>query len=309
MKTFIKPKDLFVEENNSEYILKKGYLHQHSIAIDKEESSKNFIVKFKTLIAENQIELNENDDVIDDFYKLTQLNLIHKKIDTFNKICIITDKTAKAFFKDHLDQVDEIYEFNEVLERHEIEILNNQKSNLSINEVVKKQQSKLANMNVFVILSYANQPFIKAFNFLTNLLDITYTLAFYDNENVFFTNIQHGETGCYECLERQLVSKFPGKIENYLVPDEQNQGIYNLKLYSYILSIMINEINNIEIYGDSTLIGNVLHFYLPTYEYNFNFNKRQSTCSTCSTINNVLFKEQNIKSANILKRVLENDNL
>ncbi|UVI99130.1 bacteriocin biosynthesis cyclodehydratase [Staphylococcus aureus] len=309
MKTFIKPKDLFVEENNSEYILKKGYLHQHSIAIDKEESSKNFIVKFKTLIAENQIELNENDDVIDDFNKLTQLNLIHKKIDTFNKICIITDKTAKAFFKDHLDQVDEIYEFNEVLERHEIETLNNQKSNLSINEVVKKQQSKLANMNVFVILSYANQPFIKAFNFLTNLLDITYTLAFYDNENVFFTNIQHGETGCYECLERQLVSKFPGKIENYLVPDEQNQGIYNLKLYSYILSIMINEINNIEIYGDSTLIGNVLHFYLPTYEYNFNFNKRQSTCSTCSTINNVLFKKQNIKSANILKRVLENDNL
>ncbi|MEB8331140.1 bacteriocin biosynthesis cyclodehydratase [Staphylococcus aureus] len=300
---------MFVEENNSEYILKKGYLHQHSIAIDKEESSKNFIVKFKTLIAENQIELNENDDVIDDFNKLTQLNLIHKKIDTFNKICIITDKTAKAFFKDHLDQVDEIYEFNEVLERHEIETLNNQKSNLSINEVVKKQQSKLANMNVFVILSYANQPFIKAFNFLTNLLDITYTLAFYDNENVFFTNIQHGETGCYECLERQLVSKFPGKIENYLVPDEQNQGIYNLKLYSYILSIMINEINNIEIYGDSTLIGNVLHFYLPTYEYNFNFNKRQSTCSTCSTINNVLFKEQNIKSANILKRVLENDNL
>ncbi|HHA5983142.1 TPA: bacteriocin biosynthesis cyclodehydratase [Staphylococcus aureus] len=309
MKTFIKPKDLFVEENNSEYILKKGYLHQHSIAIDKEESSKNFIVKFKTLIAENQIELNENDDVIDDFNKLTQLNLIHKKIDTFNKICIITDKAAKAFFKDHLDQVDEIYEFNEVLERHEIETLNNQKSNLSINEVVKKQQSKLANMNVFVILSYANQPFIKAFNFLTNLLDITYTLAFYDNENGFFTNIQHGETGCYECLERQLVSKFPGKIENYLVPDEQNQGIYNLKLYSYILSIMINEINNIEIYGDSTLIGNVLHFYLPTYEYNFNFNKRQSTCSTCSTINNVLFKEQNIKSANILKRVLENDNL
>ncbi|HCX9309497.1 TPA: bacteriocin biosynthesis cyclodehydratase, partial [Staphylococcus aureus] len=211
--------------------------------------------------------------------------------------------------KDHLDQVDEIYEFNEVLERHEIETLNNQKSNLSINEVVKKQQSKLANMNVFVILSYANQPFIKAFNFLTNLLDITYTLVFYDNENVFFTNIQHGETGCYECLERQLVSKFPGKIENYLVPDEQNQGIYNLKLYSYILSIMINEINNIEIYGDSTLIGNVLHFYLPTYEYNFNFNKRQSTCSTCSTINNVLFKEQNIKSANILKRMLENDNL
>ncbi|MDN8929561.1 bacteriocin biosynthesis cyclodehydratase, partial [Staphylococcus aureus] len=68
--------------------------------------------------------------------------------------------------------------------------MNNQKSNLSINEVVKKQQSKLANMNVFVILSYANQPFIKAFNFLTNLLDITYTLAFYDNENVFFTNIQ-----------------------------------------------------------------------------------------------------------------------
>ncbi|WP_191962749.1 bacteriocin biosynthesis cyclodehydratase, partial [Staphylococcus aureus] len=243
------------------------------------------------------------------FNKLTQLNLIHKKIDTFNKICIITDKVAKAFFKDHLDQVDEIYEFNEVLERHEIETLNNQKSNLSINEVVKKQQSKLANMNVFVILSYANQPFIKAFNFLTNLLDITYTLVFYDNENVFFTNIQHGETGCYECLERQLVSKFPGKIENYLVPDEQNQGIYNLKLYSYILSIMINEINNIEIYGDSTLIGNVLHFYLPTYEYNFNFNKRQSTCSTCSTINNVLFKEQNIKSANILKRMLENDNL
>ncbi|MDK7194680.1 hypothetical protein, partial [Lactobacillus gasseri] len=85
------------------------------------------IDNFKTLIAENQIELNENDDIIEDFNKLTQLNLIHQKIDTFNKICIITDKAAKAFFKDHLDQVDEIYEFNEVLERHEIEILNNQK--------------------------------------------------------------------------------------------------------------------------------------------------------------------------------------
>src|SRR5699024_3398962 len=309
MKTFIKPKDLFVEEDNSEYILKKGYLHQHSVSIDKEESSENFIDNFKKLIVESQIKLNENDDVIEDFIKLAQLNLIHQKIDTFDKFCIITDKEAKVFLKDHLDRIDEIYEFNEVIEKHESEFLNNQKNNLSISEVVKKKQSKFKDMNVFVILSYANQPFIKAFNFLTNLLDMTYTLASYDNENVFFTNINHGETGCYECLERQLISKFPGAIENYFVPDVQNQGIYNLKLYSYILSIVINEINNIEIYGDSTLIGNVLHFYLPTYEYNFNFNKRQSTCSTCSTINNVLFKEQNMRSANILKRVLENDNL
>ena len=41
--------------------------------------------------------------------------------------------------------------------------------------------------------------------------------CFYDNENVFFTNIHHGETGCYECLERQLISKFPGTVENYFV--------------------------------------------------------------------------------------------
>ena len=55
------------------------------------------------------------------------------------------------------------------------------------------------------------------------------------------------------------------------------------------------------------LRGNVLHFYLPTYEYNFDKNRIQSDCSVCSTINNILFKEQNMKACNILAEVLGND--
>lgn len=309
MKTFIKPKDLFIEETKDEYIVKKGYLHQHTISIDKEHSSKKFIDSFKQLLINNEIEVSEDNEIMEDFKKLTQLNLIHQKVKYKDKICIITENDAKEYFKDNVKSANKIYGFKELMNELEIDTLNNQKDTLHINKIKKKYENAFSDMKIFVILSYANQPFIKAFNFLTSLLDITYTLAFYDNENVFFTYIHHGETGCYECLEKQLISKFPGSIERYFPVDKQHNITFDLKLHSYILSIILNEINNIEIYGDSTLLGNVLHFYLPTYEYNFNFNKRQSTCSSCSTINNVLFTEQNMKSANILKRVLEHDNL
>lgn len=58
---------------------------------------------------------------------------------------------------------------------------------------------------------------------------------FFDNENVFVTCIEHGETGCYECLERQLLSHFDGVVTDYLVQSENNVSTAELM---FVLSII-----------------------------------------------------------------------
>ncbi|MCZ3643369.1 hypothetical protein L2784_01990 [Lactobacillus crispatus] len=88
---------------------------------------------------------------------------------------------------------------------------------------------------------------------------------------------------------------------------DSEKQVFDIKNYGVLISIIKSEIEELNLYSDTELRGNVLHFYLPTYEYNFDKNRIQSDCSVCSTINNILFKEQNMKACNILAEVLGND--
>ena len=150
--------------------------------------------------------------------------------------------------------------------------------------------------------------YLKGINKLTKLISIPYNIGFYDNNNIFATRIIHGETGCcYQCLENQILQKFDGYIEDYVSEMDSEKQVFDIKNYGVLISIIKSEIEELNLYSDTELRGNVLHFYLPTYEYNFDKNRIQSDCSVCSTINNILFKEQNMKACNILAEVLGND--
>lgn len=159
---------------------------------------------------------------------------------------------------------------------------------------------------IFVCSLYY-ENYLKGINKLTKLISIPYNIGFYDNNNIFATRIIHGETGCYQCLENQILQKFDGYIEDYVSEMDSEKQVFDIKNYGVLISIIKSEIEELNLYSDTELRGNVLHFYLPTYEYNFDKNRIQSDCSVCSTINNILYKEQNMKACNILAEVLGND--
>ncbi|WP_308633317.1 hypothetical protein [Marinilactibacillus psychrotolerans] len=158
--------------------------------------------------------------------------------------------------------------------------------------------------HVYLLTKMLDVSLLRGFNKLMKLIEKVNTIAFFDNENVFVTCIEHGETGCYECLEQQLMSHFEGYANDYIEPTETD--ISTAELF-FALSIIEKEIENINIYSQSSLLGNIIHFNINNYEYSFNTNRIQSCCSTCSTFNNVLFEEQNIRSVNVLKELMSND--
>jgi len=85
-----------------------------------------------------------------------------------------------------------------------------------------------------------------------------------------------------------------------------NIDISNAELL-FALSIIKKEIENINLYGYSSLTGQLIHFNMNNYEYSFNTNRIQSACPSCATVNNILFEEQNIRSLNVLKELMDND--
>lgn len=305
MKTYIKPNDLTIKILENEIILNKGFLHKHSLTIDKLASSKEFVLAISDFEAKGYISFQDTTETNRDFNQLAQLNLINMKIENDEDILFVVEDCAYKYFEEQINQIIYITKISDFLDDNEITTLNSDKDTLEINQIKSKYNEKYKYNHIFLICSYRNQSLIRAVNKLTNMQNKLFTVIFFDNNNIIGTHINHGETGCFECLENQIVSKFSGSVDKYFQNMFEYQEAFDMTMYGFIMSIVLNEIKNIQLYGDSTLNGNVLHFYLPTYEYNFDFNKRQSSCSTCSTVNNILFREQNMKSVNILKKVLE----
>lgn len=304
MKTYIKPRNLKIQNMNDQFVLSKGFLHRQMLSIDKEESSTEFVEAFTDFIRQGEIVLSENSEVNDDFYQLTQFNLINQKFENLAHTMIIVEDIAVNFLTSFLDKDIRIIPLSEFFSTQEIKMLNNNSDTLALEKTKEKFSTQLKDTELYFISSYQNLSAIRAFNKLTKLIDRRYTLFFYDDNNIFATLVVHGQTGCYECLEKQIIEKFSGTIDSYFDDAYNKELEFDIDMYGFIISILKNEIKSNQIFGNSTLIGNVLHFYTSLYEYNFNFNKRQTSCTTCANLNNVLFSEQNMKSTNILRKVL-----
>lgn len=303
---FIK-KDTHINSNIDEWVLNRGIIHKNTLIISKSESSILFINLFKQLLKNQEIKISENEEGYSDFKKLVQFGFLGIKNES-KKVELIVEENAKKFFENYLKEENVcVKSLDKFITQDTLNGLIEEKNSTELNGIVKKYKSKYKDVNLIFVCSLYYENYLKGINRLTKLISIPYNIGFYDNNNIFATRIIHGETGCYQCLENQILQKFDGYIEDYVSEVDSEKLAFDIKNYGILISIIKSEIEELNLYNDTELRGNVLHFYLPTYEYNFDKNRIQSNCSVCSTINNILFKEQNIKACNILAEVLGND--
>ncbi|MBF8418016.1 bacteriocin biosynthesis cyclodehydratase [Heyndrickxia coagulans] len=305
MTTFIFPNDLLVIENKQEIILRKGVLHKHEIIIDKEKSSSLFVKDFAQFMINKKIIIEENQEDYDDFCKPSQFNLISIEIKNSKDNVLFVNDTLFSFFNKYLKDRAVIKKISDILNRETIVKVNENKDKIALDQIMDKFEQSLSDYgHVYLIDSFFYMTRLRAFNRVMKELKKVNTIAVFDNENILITCIKHGVTGCYQCLEDNIISRFEGRANDYQIKE---WDYFNLSEAAYILSIINKELENVEIYGSSSLLGNVMHFYIPNYEYSFNKNRIQSSCSVCSGMENVLFAEQNIRSINVLKELMKHD--
>ena len=84
----------------------------------------------------------------------------------------------------------------DVLSRKEILTLNEDKNQTDIIKTIEKAREKLGSYEcVYVIDAFKNVTTLRAFNRVLFEIDKSSTFAFYDNENIYVTNIQPKTTG------------------------------------------------------------------------------------------------------------------
>lgn len=309
--TFIRPIDLTIIIGDSEVILRKGFVHINEVIIDKLLSSKEFINAILELDKNGRITINEESKVCDDFLQLNQLGLIQKTVGT-NSLLIVNEKIynlVNQFIPKELS----ICKISEILNHEEIIAINENKNAKKCADIFQEKKLLLSKYDyLYVLDSFANITTLRAFNRISGANDIDITFGFYDNENIYVTNVQPRITGCFECLEKHIISKFPNTIKYYMENLEGNKSNISDASISEVLlltGIVLKDMDNINRYGNTSLGGQVIHFYLPNFEYSYNVNRRHVACTNCAGINRAMFEEQNVKAINLIKEEINNDKI
>jgi thiazole/oxazole-forming peptide maturase SagC family component len=205
---------------------------------------------------------------------------------------IITDRDDKNNSYDKLLLLDDLLSPED--KRTLFENFNPEK----IQNIVENFNKKIDGIPTF-ILKNTNTLILKVINRLCIEANKSFIIGFADNSNVFVLSIDPKVTGCLECVLTRINAKFSGNISN----DGQYESSYRelLLLDGFIENVLEQHL----IYGFSQLYGNVLHFNMNTFEYNFNKNERTILCQCCSDRNKIIFDEQNMRSINIIKELYE----
>lgn len=303
---YLKPKDLHVIENDNEFILKKGFIHINEIIINKTGSSNEFINTFHSFIREESVILSSEHSVWEDFQQLLRFGFVN--IESNQKVLLIAEKDIYDKKANELSKNIDFLDRAQIMRQEDVVLLNENKDPISLDVVYAKYRKIFEDYDsIYYLDDFRNITSLRAINRITKQLNMELTLGIYDNENVYVTKIKHGYTGCFECLEKHIISKFTHKMD-YYVNKESIASDYNSSspaIY-FLYSIIFTDIHNVLIYGNSTLLGQIIHFYLPNFEYSYNVNRKYVSCPTCAGINNVMFEEQNVRSINIIKGALLN---
>ena len=253
---------LIVEESAKNFF-------ENYFTVSKNESSTLFVSLFKQLIQNQEIKVSEDDEEYSDLKKLVQLGFLGIR-NKNKKVALIVEESAKNFFENYLkDENICVSSLDEFITQDTLNILIEEKNNTKLNKIVQNYKNKYKDVDLIFVCSLYYENYLKGINKLTKLISIPYNIGFYDNNNIFATRIIHGETGCYQCLENQILQKFDGYIEDYVSEMDSEKQVFDIKNYGVLISIIKSEIEELNLYSDTELRGNVLHFYLPTYEYNF----------------------------------------
>lgn len=303
---YIKPKDLCIIESENEFVLRRGFLHVNELMIDKRGSSEDFVKALHEFSQDGKAEIID-EDIDEDFLQLLHFGLIDIKSNK-NIIVIAGNRTYEKVRECFSDNV-KVINVNDILTKEQRTLLNDEKSAVKLNQVYSDVSPLLEVYDkIYYLDSFSEIKNLRAINRLTGELDKEITFGFYDYENIYVTDVLHGTTGCFECLEKEIITKFENTMDYYEEQNDKFGGYEFGKAEINILTgLILKDIDNVVKYGSSSLMGHVLHFYLPNFEYSYNMNRRQVSCPCCASINNTLFEEQNVRAVNLLKRMTKND--
>ncbi len=196
----------------------------------------------------------------------------------------------------------------DLLSQDIVNLFNEDKKTDEIARFAESFKQKYAEYDhIYYVSIFENIMRNRAFNRLMREAEMEFTMGIIDSDNIYLTGIKPGYTGCYECLEKHIISKFKGTFADYI----QKIAMNNAHMVSseadlhMLMGLIMKDMDNVLRYSASTLLGNVLHFYTPNFEYSFNANRRSCGCTACAKLNQVRFDEQNMRSVNILKEVSE----
>lgn len=299
--TFIVCKDLVSIDGDDDLVLRKGFLHINEITIDKKDSSKEFLKTFNQLLQEKRLILDDTHEVYDDFMKLVRFGII----DIESKTNFLVTSNDGAF--DLLNSLDnenfKLSRISDIFSEEDLRLIDcagsSEKGHAIMNEIAKKLEGY---DHIYYFDQFSNLARLRRVNKLIYNLNLEYTFCIYDKENIYMMGVMPKYSGCFSCLEKHIISKFPGTFDEYSEKFNLNPSdLSDTADLMMLVALMLRDMKNIAIYGMSTLTGNVIHFQLSNFEYNFNSNRKSTMCPICSGINNVRFEEQNIRGINIIK--------
>lgn len=194
------------------------------------------------------------------------------------------------------------------MRQEDVILLNENKDPISLDVVYAKYRKIFEDYDsIYYLDDFRNITSLRAINRITKQLNMELTLGIYDNENVYVTKIKHGYTGCFECLEKHIISKFTHKMD-YYVNKESIASDYNSSSTAiyFLHSIIFTDIHNVLFMETvlcwaklSTFIYLILSILIMLIANMFHVLHVQE-------LNNVMFEEQNVRSINIIKGALLN---
>ncbi|MBF2663444.1 bacteriocin biosynthesis cyclodehydratase, partial [Listeria seeligeri] len=223
MKTFNIRTGTQIFSNDIEIILRRGVIHKNELIINIGESSKEFVEIFKELTEKKSITLSSENSVYNDLETLLKFGFLTTYDSQGVRALLVIEDNLPDIAKNYFHGEIDIISSSEFFLVKELQLLVENKDILKITKLAKEKEEILKDFNhVYLVSNISNISLLRGFNKLMQLINQVNTIAFFDNENVFISCIEHGETGCYECLEQQLLTHFEGLASDYLDVPENN---------------------------------------------------------------------------------------
>ena len=292
--TFYKDKDLVIIDGDESIILRKGFLHINELSIDKTKSSKVFLRTFKEFSESGRLCLSTFDACCDDFLKLARFNFI--SMASGKRFLFIVDDNIFDNVKSLI--TDDAIPYSDFVAKKDL-------FQITIPDQVQKSTGLSDFDHVYYIGIFANLDKLRTINKVLFKLRIEYTIGFVDSNDVYLLGVQPQYTGCYSCLEEKIITHFSGEMKDYELSYNSEDELFENPSLALLISFIQIDQKNINLYGVSNLVGNVLYFYASNFEYSFEPNRKSSTCKVCAGLNAARFEEQNIRSISLVKGLLQ----
>lgn len=303
MKKFKLPADVTLKMDGSTVSFSRGVINYQELNIDQKESSSLLIAVLKRLSNFEEIEVSD-EEVVNDLSTLSKMGYVEKVQDKvpYSKILFIVDDNELDYYTLNLPEgiaiipttkISHDPNFSNLDEIHDLD------TNRSLLKKLSEEFGLTQFDHIFWVDTYYHVERIRIFNRLLKYLNKVGTFAISDYSLFFVTTVEHGETGCFECLENQIKTKMSDAsvLNNSYSEKKDSVGLGERALkFGFTCSVMESVVEQ----GSTNTLGNVVEFDNQTMEYYFDSNRIQTSCSICATQNNVFHEEQNLKTIKLL---------